>query len=388
MECSKGPKTAAKEGRTFFAHVCLQERSRTCLQEHHLSVLIYGGCKFVSVISEIHLLGDPFVRGYGSDLARSSWPHPAGERRERKCCQFCQMVVATSNTNVRILDRTDWLIQQFQPEPLHPWRRTETKSFLFQIYNLAAWELLQKMAYDRYNLNNHGNPEKVVQIKGRTVVAYLSTPLNGAGRTCVKLFGGEAKRQPLLASSESTASAYENCLRERLGETGRKTWYSQNMGFLYTEPLPQRSLCTEQFVHKDFVMQKNWHRETCTDRLRKKTSTDRNSCTQKLYPEQLLQSKICFRTEVLRTEGLTHNIFYIQTLLYTDAFTLKTNCTQKLVHTAHFYTQPAFTQRGFAPPSWSPAFPVPPLKCIFPCRMLWPNEISRWLKYWWYILWQ
>ena len=29
MECSKGPKTAAKEGRTFFAHVCLQEHSRT-----------------------------------------------------------------------------------------------------------------------------------------------------------------------------------------------------------------------------------------------------------------------------------------------------------------------------------------------------------------------
>ena len=107
------------------------------------------------------------------------------------------------------------------------------------------------------HFNNHGNPEKVVQSKGRRQVSYLSTPLNGAGCTCVKLFGGEAKRQPLLASSESTASAYENCLRERLGETGRKTWYSQNMGFLYTEPLPQRSLCTEQFVHKDFVMQKN-----------------------------------------------------------------------------------------------------------------------------------
>ena len=57
------------------------------------------------------------------------------------------------------------------------------------------------------------------------------------------------------------------------------------------------------------------------------------------------------RTEVLRTEGFTHNIFYIQTLLYTDAFTRKTNCTQKLVHTAHFYTQPTFTQRGFVSPS-------------------------------------
>jgi hypothetical protein len=58
----------------------------------------------------------------------------------------------------RIVDRTDWLIQQFQPEPLHPWQRTEPKSFLFQIYNLAAWEPLQekmwklmeqKMDYDR-----------------------------------------------------------------------------------------------------------------------------------------------------------------------------------------------------------------------------------------------
>ena len=48
----------------------------------------------------------------------------------------------------------------------------------------------------------------------------------------MKLFGGEAKRQPLLASSESTAGAsYENFLRERTGETGRKTWYSQNMAF-------------------------------------------------------------------------------------------------------------------------------------------------------------
>ena len=82
------------------------------------------------------------------------------------------------------------------------------------------------------HFNNHGNPEKVVQSKGRRQVSYLSTPLNGAGCTCVKLFGGEAKRQPLLASSESTAGAsYENFLRERLGETGCKTWYSQNMAF-------------------------------------------------------------------------------------------------------------------------------------------------------------
>ena len=121
------------------------------------------------------------------------------------------------------------------------------------------------------------------------------------------------------------------------------------------------------------MIQRNLYTQTA-----QKTHTHRKFCTQKLYPEQLLQSKICFRTktltdsffvyaqqfyrqtvftqkvlrtEVLRTEDFTHNIFYIQTLLYTDAFTLKTNCTQKLVRIAHFYTQPAFTQRGFAPPS-------------------------------------
>ena len=68
------------------------------------------------------------------------------------------------------------------------------------------------------------------------------------------------------------------------------------------------------------------------------------------YRQMVFTQKV-LRTEVLRTEGFTHNIFYIQTLLYTDAFTRKTNCTQKLVHTAHFYTQPTFTQRGFVSPS-------------------------------------
>ena len=151
----------------------------------------------------------------------------------------------------------------------------------------------------------------------------------------------------------------------------------RRIDILYTEPLPQRNLCTEQFLHKDFVIQKQMIQRNLYTQTAQKTNTHRTFCTQKLYPEQLLQSKICFctktltdsffyaqqfyrqtvftqkvlRTEVLRTEGFTHNIFYIQTLLYTDAFTLKTNCTQKLVHTAHFYTQPAFTQRGFASPS-------------------------------------
>ena len=40
------------------------------------------------------------------------------------------------------------------------------------------------------------------------------------------------------------------------------------------------------------------------------------------------------RTEVLRTEGFTHNIFYIQTLLYTE-----TCAHSKLLHATSFYTE-------------------------------------------------
>ena len=89
MECSEGPRTAApfpkKEGRKFFAHVCLQEHNRT----FPFASQVYTICQFlcmviaklfiVYVISEIHLLGDPFVRGDGSIvMATRSW-------RQRKC---------------------------------------------------------------------------------------------------------------------------------------------------------------------------------------------------------------------------------------------------------------------------------------------------------------
>ena len=155
--------------------------------------------------------------------------------------------------------------------------------------------------------------------------------------------------------------------------------------------MPQRNLCTEQFLHTFFFGTKqNKQRENCTHRLHQK-NTHRNFCTQKLYPEQSLHGRFfsahkkfpfrlvftaqqfyrqmvftqkILRTEVLRTEGFTHNIFYIQTLLYTDAFTRKTNCTQKLVHTAHFYTQPTFTQRERFCFPFLITFRVPPLKCF------------------------
>ena len=115
-----------------------------------------------------------------------------------------------------------------------------------------------------------------------------------------------------------------------------------------------------------FSTQKNiWHRETCTHRLHTKVFTDRlffarrnftqnsfytafffrtETFTHKKNAQQFLQTdgfytQKIFRTEVLRREGFTHSIFYIQTLLITHGcLYTDTNCTQKLVHTARVYT--------------------------------------------------
>ena len=67
---------------------------------------------------------------------------------------------------------------------------------------------------------------------------------------------------------------------------------------------------------------------------------------------------------------VTHRRFYAQHFFtfftfYTDAFAQQSNCTQKLVHTAHFYMQPVFTQRGSASPSSSATFRVPPFQVAF-----------------------
>ena len=153
------------------------------------------------------------------------------------------------------------------------------------------------------------------------------------------------------------------------------------------------------FLHKKNV----WHRETCTqtahrsftDRLfafrnftqnsfyTAETYSHGNLYAQKnmynsFYRQTVFTQKI-LRTEVLRTEGFTHNnmFFYIHTFfthrcLYTD-----TNCTQKLVHTARVYTQPTFTQRGFTSPSWSPTFRVPPLNSHLQPG-LWSTYWVRW----------
>ena len=145
--------------------------------------------------------------------------------------------------------------------------------------------------------------------------------------------------------------------------------------FLCTEPLPQRSLAQNSFYTFFFGTEKNRHWENCTHGLHQKKYTP-FFCTQKLYPEQFLPSRNFSAQKPLRTDflnaqqllqtdgfytgisphrSLTHrrvyaqHFFNTQTLLYTDAFTRKMNCTQKLVHTAHFYTQPTLHREVLFP---------------------------------------
>ena len=132
--------------------------------------------------------------------------------------------------------------------------------------------------------------------------------------------------------------------------------------------------CTQTFLQTDFFALRNFtqnnneqfftqqkpfrtdafmHKEICTAVFTDRRFLHRKFSAQKSYAQK-----------VLHAEGFTHNIFYIQMLLHTNVFT-QTQIAQKLVHTARVCTQPTFTQRGFASPSWSPTFRVSPLKSFF-----------------------
>ena len=132
----------------------------------------------------------------------------------------------------------------------------------------------------------------------------------------------------------------------------------------YTQIFLHREVCAQKtFVHRRLHTHRNTHffckkKSLYSDALYKDAVAHINRGTYAfLHIENLFDRETfaqnnfytCFptqkipRTEVLRTEGFTHNIF-----LHTDAFTHRclytdTNCTKKLVHTARVYTQPTFT---------------------------------------------
>ena len=162
-----------------------------------------------------------------------------------------------------------------------------------------------------------------------------------------------------------------------------RRFYTQNL--FHRETFAQNSFYTCFFYTKNI-----WHRETCTHRLHTKfLQTDffargnftqnriytaepfshRNLYTQKQIRTTIFTDRRFWHAENFLHKILTHNRFYAQHFLHTDAFTHRclytdTNCTWNLC-TQHSFTQPTFAQRGFASPSWSPTFRVPPLKFLF-----------------------
>ena len=131
----------------------------------------------------------------------------------------------------------------------------------------------------------------------------------------------------------------------------------------FTQAFTQSSFYAQIFLHRGLCTKKNFCTQAPLEAFTHKKHV------QKMFYRQTVFTQKVLRTEILRTDFfITHRI--CEYFLHTDAFTHRclytdTNCTKKVVHTARVYTQPTFAQRGFASPSCSPTFRVPPLKSFF-----------------------
>ena len=140
----------------------------------------------------------------------------------------------------------------------------------------------------------------------------------------------------------------------------QRCWSTQAL--LHTHLL-HRSLCTEQLLHKEAVTQKNFDTE-------KLLHTD---CAKKLlHTETFITRRNVSAQKPLRTAVFAHRRFYTQMLLHRKTFNHRNLCTQH-----------AFTQRGFASPSWSPTFRVPLSSTVSVDRLLGKplrdsNKTGRW----------
>ena len=147
----------------------------------------------------------------------------------------------------------------------------------------------------------------------------------------------------------------------------------------YTEPLPQRNLCTEQCLHfthvfstqKTFDTEKLVHTDCTQKFLQTVFFTRRNFTQSSFYTTIFFFAQKPLRTKVMRRSFYRHTydirflhrklsaqksyaqkvlrtiLLYIQTLLHTDAFTqtqiahiaYKNLCTQHAFNTVNFYTE-------------------------------------------------
>ena len=120
----------------------------------------------------------------------------------------------------------------------------------------------------------------------------------------------------------------------------------------YTQNLLQR----ETFAQNNFYTKILLHRKTLTQK-NLSTQTAQKKCHRQFYMQRNF-----FAQKPLRAEVIMHSSFY------TGPSTHRCLYSEKLLH-RNFCTQHTFThskllitRRGFASPSWSPTFRVPPLK--------------------------
>ena len=169
---------------------------------------------------------------------------------------------------------------------------------------------------------------------------------------------------------KSTAQRFWTAIVRAMGQQKRsKRTTSNSIDRFWNQTCPiflkaQRRFYIQNLLHK----KKPLHKTVFTQKklLRRKTLTQRNLYAQtaqksfytpkllhaKLYPEQLLQRNFSAQKPLRRSlyaQPFSHGRFYTQIPLYIQkTFTHRNLCTQH-----------AFTQRGFASPSWSPNFRVP-----------------------------
>ena len=143
--------------------------------------------------------------------------------------------------------------------------------------------------------------------------------------------------------------------------------------FLYTEPFPQRSLCTEQFLHmfflhKNHLTQRNLYAQTAhrsfyrllqTDFRARRNFTQSSFYTAETFSHRSLYAQTKLRTTIftdrrllhrkfsaqkglhLHTTFFTYRRFYAQMSLHSHRHKLHTEtCAHSTrLHTANFYTE-------------------------------------------------
>ena len=124
--------------------------------------------------------------------------------------------------------------------------------------------------------------------------------------------------------------------------------------------------CTHKFLQSDFSARRNFTQSsfyTAYVFFAQKPLSTKQIMHSSFYRQTVFTQKV-LRTEVLHTEGFTHNIFYIHTLLHTDVFT-QTQIAHRNLCTQHAFTHNQILHREALLP-----FLITYLSCSPPLKFL------------------